>query len=174
LIEGRLDCVIARLSTQSLRDSKYEKELQFWPLDGGQLCLVVRPSHPLAKRRRISIEDLAGEQWALGVGKGQGREIVDRVFLDAGLRPPQPTIECRPQFANLAFAAKMRLVTVATRADALAGQEAGLLHILPIDISLKLAPIAFVCRKAAANDKWLVQLREAVSGAPQGINLARS
>ena len=172
LIEGSLDCAIARLSTRSL-DSKREKELQFWPLDGGQLCLVVGRSHPLAKRKRIALEDLVGEQWALGVRNGQGREIIDRFFLDAGLRPPRPMIECRPQFANLAFAAKMHLVTVATRADALPAQEAGWLHVLPIDISLKLAPIAFVCRRAGANDKWLVQLREAVSAAARSIKPAQ-
>jgi DNA-binding transcriptional LysR family regulator len=173
LSEGSLDCAIARLSTRSLRDSKSEKELQFWPLDAGQLCLVVSRSHPLAKRKQIALEDLADEHWALGVRNGQGREIIDRIFLDAGLRPPQPTIECRPQFANLAFAAKMPLVTVATRADALSAQEAGLLHILPIDISQKLAPIAFVCRKAAANDRWLVQLRDAVSDAARHIKPAK-
>lgn len=172
LIEGSLDCAIARLSTRSLRDSKREKELQFWPLDGGQLCLVVGRSHPLAKRKRIALEDLVGEQWALGVRHGQGREIINRFFLDAGLPPPEPMIECRPQFANLAFAAKMDLVTVATRADALPAQQAGLLHVLPIDISLKLAPIAFVCRRAGASDKWLVQLREAVSEAARSIKPA--
>ncbi len=172
LKEGELDCAIARLSTRSLRDSTHEKELQFWPLDGGQLCLVVNRSHPLANRKQIKVGDLADQQWALGVSEGQGREIVSRIFLDAGLRAPQPVIECRPQFANLAFAAKLPLVTVATRADALAGQQTGTLHILPIDISHKLAPIAFICRKAAATDKLLVQLREAVSEVARGITHA--
>lgn len=169
LMEGSLDCAIARLSTRALRDSKCDKDLQFWPLGGGQLCLVVGCSHPLAKRKRIAIEDLIEEQWALGIRSGQGREIMERVFLEAGLRPPQPMIECRPQFANLAFAAQIPLIAVATRVDALAWQEAGLLHVLPIDISEKISPIAFVCRKATANNKWLVQLREIVGDVARDI-----
>lgn len=163
VVQGKLDCAIARLSTLTLRDSKTESDLQFWPLYEGKLCLVVKKSHPLSKRKRVSIHDLVSEQWALGISEGQGREIIDRIFIDAGLRPPRPVIECRPQYANLAFVVKLPLVAVATHADAIAGQQAGLLHILPIDISQKIAPVAFVCRKSTANDKWLMLLRDAVT-----------
>ena len=165
LLEGNLDCVVARHSTRAIRDATSAGELQFWPLGDGRLCLVVGHAHPLAHRRRIKVRDLAGEKWALGTREGQGRDIINRLFLDAGLQPPQPVIECRPQFANLAFAARMPLITVATRADAQAGVRAGLLHILPIDISQKLAPISFVCRKAASKEKWLVQLHQAMKAA---------
>jgi DNA-binding transcriptional LysR family regulator len=175
VIQGKLDCAIARLSTLTLRDSKNDSDLQFWPLYGGKLCLVVNKSHPLSKRKRVNIHDLANEQWALGISEGQGREIIDRVFIDAGLRPPRPVIECRPQYANLAFIAKLPLVAVATHADAIAGQQAGLLHILPIDISQKIAPVAFVCRKSTANDNWLMLLRGAVTMAAQApVNLSSS
>lgn len=169
VIEGKLDCAIARPSTGAIRDSKNQSDIQFWPLGGGKLCLVVNKSHPLSKRKRLSIKDLVDEQWALGVNEGQGREIINRVFLDAGLQPPSPVIECRPQFANLAFVAKLPLVAVATQADAIAGQRAGLLHILPIDISQKLAPISFVCRKSSMEDKWLLLLRSAVTMAAKNL-----
>lgn len=165
LLEGNLDCVVARHSTRAIREASGSGELQFWPLGGGRLCLVVGRAHPLAHRRRIKVGDLAGAKWALGTGEGQGRDIINRLFLDAGLQPPQPVIECRPQGANLVFAASMPLVTVATRADALSGVSAGLLHILPIDITQKLAPISFVCRTAARTDKWLVQLHLAMKAA---------
>lgn len=72
-------------------------------------------------------------------------------------------LECRPQFANLAFVAKMRLVTVATRSDALAAHEAGTIHILPIELPVESAPVAFICRKASADDVWVRRAREAVS-----------
>lgn len=162
VIEGTLDCAIARTSTPSARNPRGDDHIQFWPLGGGELCLVVNKSHPLASRKRIRIEDLAKERWALGVSEGQGRDIINRVFLDAGIRPPRPLIQCRPQFANLAFVTAMPLIAVATRADAYAGERSGLLHILPIDISQKLAPISFVCGKSAANDPWILQLRDAL------------
>jgi DNA-binding transcriptional LysR family regulator len=165
LLAGDLDCTVGRLSTHMPRAA----ELRFWPLSGGELCLVVGRSHPLAKRKRIALADLAAEAWALGGTTGEARKIVDQLFIRAGLPPPEPILECRPQFANLAFVAKMQLLTVATRSDALAAQHAGTIHILPIELPVESAPVAFICRKASAGDVWLTRLREAVSLAPGHI-----
>lgn len=165
LLAGDLDCTIGRLSTNMPRAA----DLQFWPLYGGELCLVVGRSHPLAKRRRLAVEELVAEAWALGGKTGDARKIVDQLFIGAGLPPPEPVVECRPQFASLAFAAKMQLVTVATRSDALAAQHAGTIHILPIELPVETAPVAFICRKASAGDVWLTRLREAVSLDPGRI-----
>jgi DNA-binding transcriptional LysR family regulator len=165
LLAGDLDCTIGRLSSNMPRAA----DLQFWPLSGGELCLVVGRSHPLAKRKRLALEDLATQAWALGGMTGEARRIVDQLFMRAGLRPPEPVLECRPQFANIAFVATMQLVTVATRSDALAAQHAGTVHILPIELPVESAPVAFICRKASAGDVWLARLREAVSLAPGRI-----
>ncbi|MEA3157899.1 MAG: hypothetical protein QOK44_5488 [Betaproteobacteria bacterium] len=162
LLAGDLDCTIGRLSMSSPRDSVLS-ELRVWPLYGGELCLVVGRSHPLAKRKHVTLHDLAGEAWALGDTTGQARMLLDRLFIRAELPPPRPVLECRPQFANLAFVASMQLVTVATRSDALAAHEAGTIHILPIELPVESTPVAFICRKASADDVWLTRVREAVS-----------
>jgi len=159
LLAGELDCIIGRLSSSTPRAA----DLSFWPLYGGELCLVVGRSHPLARRKRIVLQDLAVEAWALGGTAGQARTIVDQLFIRAGLRPPVPVLECRPQFANLAFVASMQLVTVATRSDALVAQRAGTIHILPIELPVEYPPVAFICRNASKEDVWLTRLREAVS-----------
>ena len=152
LVDGKLDCVIARLSTKSIWSSRRAEDLEFWPWAGGELCVVAGSSHPLARRKRLSIEDLATARWALGMEGGQGREALNRLFIDAGLLPPRPFIECRPQSANLALIAKMPLVSIATRVDALAGQKADLLRILPIDIAIQTAPLAFICKKSVRDE----------------------
>lgn len=162
LLAGDLDCTIGRLSTNA-RHAAALAELRFWPLSGGELCLVVGRSHPLARRKRLTLQDLAGEAWALGGTTGQARKLLDQLFISAELPPPQPILECRPQFANLAFVANMQLVTVATRSDALAAQEAGTVHILPIELPVESAPVAFICRNVSADDVWLTRVREAVS-----------
>jgi DNA-binding transcriptional LysR family regulator len=165
LLAGDLDGVIGRLSTGIPRAA----ELDFRPLYGGELCLVVGRSHPLARRKQVALQDLAAEAWALGGTAGQARTIIDQLFIRAGLQPPVPVLECRPQFANVAFVARMQLVTVATRSDALVAQRAGTIHILPVELPVEYAPVAFICRKASAGDVWLARLREAVSLAAGNI-----
>jgi DNA-binding transcriptional LysR family regulator len=162
LLAGDLDCTIGRLSMNA-RHAAVLAELRFWTLYGGELCLVVGRSHPLARRKRLTLQDLAGEAWALGGTTGQARKLLDQLFISAQLPPPQPILECRPQFANLAFVAKMQLVTVATRSDALAAQEVDMIRILPIELPVESAPVAFICRKVSADDVWLTRAREAVS-----------
>jgi DNA-binding transcriptional LysR family regulator len=164
LLAGDIDCTIGRLSANTPRAA----ELRLWPLYGGELCLVVGSSHPLARRKRLTLQDLAGEAWALGGRTGQARTILDQLFVRADLPPPRPVLECRPQFANLAFVAKMQLVTIATRDEALVAQEAGTIHILPIELPVESAPVAFICRKASADDVWLARTREALSLAKKG------
>lgn len=158
LLAGELDCTVGRL-TAGIRHSD---ELSFWPMRGGELCLLVGRSHPLAARKRVTLRDLTDEAWALGTGPGQAREIVEQLFIAEGLPPPVPVLECRPQFANVTFAGKMQLVTVATRRDALVAQDAGTVHILPIDLPVEYAPVAFICRKVFADDPALKRLRQAV------------
>jgi len=158
LLRGELDCIIGRLTAGTPRAA----ELAMWPLYGGELCFVVGRAHPLAKRKRVSLEDLTKEEWALGGTTGAARKIIEETFMAAGLRPPAPVLECRPQFANLAFAASMQLVTVATRSDAVAAERAGTVAILPVELPVEYPPVAFMCRNDAREDPWLRDLREAV------------
>lgn len=55
LLSGELDCVIG--PARVIAPDKL-RELQFWPLYQNELCLVVAPSHRLARRKRVSISDL--------------------------------------------------------------------------------------------------------------------
>lgn len=158
LLGGELDCIIGRLSSGTPRAD----ELALWPLYGGELCVVAGRTHPLARRKRLTLQDLAQEGWALGGNAGAARRIVEQTFIAAGLRAPTPVLECRPQFANLAFAASMRLVTVATRSDALVAQRAGTISILPIELP-EYSPVAFMCRSGARENAWLTRLREALT-----------
>ncbi len=161
LLRGELDCIIGRLAS----GTPHAAELGMWPLYGGELCLVVGREHPLAKRKRVTLEDLTTQGWALGSTTGAARRIVEETFMASGLRLPEPVLECRPQFANLAFAAGMQLVTVATRSDALAAERAGTAAILPVELPVGYPPVAFLCRNDARDDVWLERLREAVTAA---------
>jgi DNA-binding transcriptional LysR family regulator len=163
LLTGGLDCVIG--PTRGLRPAQL-RELRFWPLYQSDLCLVVRSSHPLARRKQVSLTDLAGEPWALGAAGGYAREMIDQVFVRAGLHPPEPVLECRPHLLNMHFVNQMPFVTVATRADAIAAQKAGIVRILPIELVLDFGPVSLICRKTSSEDTWITRFcEEAIASA---------
>jgi DNA-binding transcriptional LysR family regulator len=170
LLRGKLDCVLG--PTGSLNPAQL-RALQFWPLYQSDLCLVVNPSHPLARRKRVSIMDLATEQWVLGARGGQAREVVEQAFVRAGLHPPEPVVECRPHFLNMHFVSHMSSVTVAGRADAIAAEKAGIVRILPLQIPLDYGPISLISRKGSSEDRWLTRFREEAIASIKGPRQAR-
>jgi DNA-binding transcriptional LysR family regulator len=72
------------------------------PLDGGfaaeqlfrdQNAFVAPPTHPLARRRRLTLADLAGSEW-LGIGPfGRNRYELNQMFSMAQLVPPAHVLE---------------------------------------------------------------------------------
>jgi DNA-binding transcriptional LysR family regulator len=69
------------------------EDLQSLPLIEDDLILVVREDHPLLRRRRLRLQDLADAQWLLpGPGVAARRTIEGR-FAKAGLPPPRVAIE---------------------------------------------------------------------------------
>ncbi|MGZ5174150.1 MAG: LysR family transcriptional regulator [Burkholderiales bacterium] len=157
LLTGKLDCVLG--PTRSLSPAQL-MALQFWPLYQSDLCLVVNPSHRLARRKHVSIRDLASEQWVLGAHGGQARDVVDQAFARAGLHPPEPVVECRPHFLNMHFVSQMSSVTVAGRADAIEAEKAGMIRILPLQTPLDYGAISLIARKGSSEDRWLARFRE--------------
>jgi DNA-binding transcriptional LysR family regulator len=161
---GELDGVIGRLPELDLEEAA-GSDFSAWPIYSGELCVVAGSAHPLARRRRVTLEQLVGQDWALGVADGQSRRLLSQAFMQAGLPVPQPVVECRPFIANMALVARSTLVTVATLAEAQRGQREGSLRILPIDLKLRAPAIMFLCRKSAVGNLALSAVRNAVSDA---------
>jgi DNA-binding transcriptional LysR family regulator len=58
------------------------------------MCVVASRTHPLAKRRKISWNQLAEQQWILPPRGSLLRRAVIAASLTEGITPPQPCIEC--------------------------------------------------------------------------------
>src|SRR5207247_8680167 len=52
-----------------------------------ELLLVTMPGHPLAKRRKIAPQDLAGEPFVLFEAGSNTRRVIDRFFLAENIEP---------------------------------------------------------------------------------------
>ena len=88
LLESRHDLVIARVGDASL-----VPELRFEPLVPEEFCVVARPRHPLAGRRRLSLADIAAQPWVLPPAGADLRQRLDALWLQNGLPPPTSAFE---------------------------------------------------------------------------------
>lgn len=69
------------------------EDLRSLPLIDDDLCLVVRENHPLLRKRRLRLQDLAEAEWLLpGPGVAARRSLEGR-FAEAGLPPPRVAVE---------------------------------------------------------------------------------
>jgi DNA-binding transcriptional LysR family regulator len=57
------------------------------PVMREELLLVLPPSHPLAKRRRITPADLVNQSWVLFERGSSTRRVIDGMFESQGIRP---------------------------------------------------------------------------------------
>jgi DNA-binding transcriptional LysR family regulator len=58
--------------------------------------VVVRAAHPLAKQKKVTLEDLVAAQWILPVAGTIPRITYDNSFLRRGVAPPEPLFEVQP------------------------------------------------------------------------------
>ena len=86
LREGAYDIIIAGLPEYSQRDLVQQHLLN------DEFVVVVSASHPLARKKNVSIADLAGHPWALSGPETLAPQYVERAFADHGLSPPAPVM----------------------------------------------------------------------------------
>lgn len=71
--------------------------------------------HPLAKRRRLAMADLADELWTLSVPSVLNVQYLHRTLQASGLPPPRVAIEARPLRLRLQICASTRLLSFNAR-----------------------------------------------------------
>jgi DNA-binding transcriptional LysR family regulator len=85
--EGALDLALSTFPGRRAAGLSYE------PVAEDELVVVSRRGHPLARRGRVSIVDLAGEGWALPGPGVLSRLALEELFGKAGLPLPRAVIE---------------------------------------------------------------------------------
>jgi DNA-binding transcriptional LysR family regulator len=64
-----------------------EPEFEYVPVMREELLLVTHPSHPLARRKRISSADLVGQRFVLFEAGSNSRRVIDEFFLQERVAP---------------------------------------------------------------------------------------
>ncbi len=80
LMEARFDLVIARV-----RDASLEPDLFFEPLVDEPIGVFARPGHPLARRRTLTLQDVAAYPWIMPPRETDLRARLDALCAQNGL-----------------------------------------------------------------------------------------
>jgi len=138
-----LDVLVIRLDERALA-AQHPME----PLFDDPHCVVARPGHPLARRKRIGWRDAAPYPWILPPAGTPLRHAIDATFAGAGLAPPAPWLESASPTANLGLLRTTDCLGVYSLAAGLAHQEPGLLRALPLPLAYGMDPVGLVWRDA--------------------------
>ncbi|MCW9033003.1 MAG: LysR family transcriptional regulator [Rhodospirillales bacterium] len=93
LEQGELDAVMALFPPNPLnRDLCYE------PLIASDFRTICRAEHPLAKKKKTTLQDLADHEWVLFDRPQAAKILHAQIFTDADIPAPRPVIETSSVF----------------------------------------------------------------------------
>jgi DNA-binding transcriptional LysR family regulator len=141
LLVGDLDMVLGRLPEEGRSRALVYEEFYAEPI-----CVVTRRGHPLARKRRLSLRDLANEAWLLPLAETALRRQIERAFVEAGAPLPRNVIESVSILTNRALLRKTDCIGVMPYHVALDDVEQGLLAILPVKLKSIESPVGAILR----------------------------
>jgi len=169
LMRGELDCIIGRVGMPWAK-SPDEAQIEQLKLYDEYRCLVCRPGHALAMRRRVDLATLAEHRWVLQPVPSSTRLVFDELFLERGMVPPAPTVESVSAHSNMEIVATTNLLGIAPWAVARPYIATDRLHALTPETVLARIPISLIWRRASDGDPLLAQLRRALVAAGAARN----
>ncbi|MGH8132806.1 MAG: LysR substrate-binding domain-containing protein [Steroidobacteraceae bacterium] len=141
LLVGDLDMVLGRLPEEGRSRALVYEEFYAEPI-----CVVTRRGHPLSRKRRLALRELANEAWLLPLPQTALRRQIERAFVDAGAPLPRNIIESVSILTNRALLRKSDCIGVMPYHVALDDVKDGLLAILPVKLKSIESPVGVILR----------------------------
>ncbi len=126
LLHGELDVIVGALRHPG-PSSEIEQELLF----RDELNIVVRPQHPLARSREVTVEELRRLNWIAPRENTPAREAFTDFFLRQGAEPPDDVIECSSLVAIRGLLLESERAALLPARQVEIEVEAGLLAVSP-------------------------------------------
>jgi DNA-binding transcriptional LysR family regulator len=128
--------------------SEHEPDLRSETLLRDRIEVVVAPTHPLARRRKIALTDLVEERWALAPVESYLGGLVQRAFHSQSLSMPQavvwtPSIQLRFELMETGG-----FITVASHSMVTHPTRRGRVKTLPVAFGDDAGPMAAITLKA--------------------------
>jgi DNA-binding transcriptional LysR family regulator len=109
LLDGELDLIV-----NVLRETPYEGTVHERLFDD-EVVVCASPSHRLARRRSLSMAEVAEERWAIATPGHIVRQALEQAFRENGLPPPEVAFETRSAEARLHVLTHSPLLGLASR-----------------------------------------------------------
>ncbi|CAN1565684.1 LysR Transcriptional regulator [Burkholderiaceae bacterium] len=167
LFEGKLDCVIGRLSGAAMPSMHNTDELIFFPLYSENICIVEGTKE--AKKRKNTFEDLAKRDWVLPRADSSLRQQLTDSFLRRGLMLPEPVIETTNYFQSLTMLSGSNLCSVIPQSAADMHVKLGNIRVIDIPNDLKPMPVSFILRTSAKDNTQVSKFRRIFTDLSTGI-----
>jgi DNA-binding transcriptional LysR family regulator len=162
LLSGQLDIAVGRIL-----DPETAADLDFEPLAEEPHSLIARPQHPLAKRRKLSMDDIAAQTWILPPTESILRKRLEAMFLQRGLSLPGKIVETTSLPMTTSLLRNTDMLAALPEVVVRPFCDAGLLCILPIDLGVQMDSFGIITRRghrlARGAAETLLALREAAA-----------
>ncbi|RZI92185.1 MAG: hypothetical protein EOP39_32425 [Rubrivivax sp.] len=163
---GEVDCVVGRFSGELL-DSEAVRGLRVERLYDETLAIICSVGHALARRRKVSWDDLAAAQWVLPPPELATRQLLNTEFIRAGVTPPRPLLESSSFATSVSLAHELGTLAVVPLDAARLAQQHGLVQVLRTPLSSFSAPISIVQRPSSLQGHVYADFLAAVRSAAQ-------
>jgi DNA-binding transcriptional LysR family regulator len=143
LIEARrVDLAVGRFF-ETQRHALFDYE----HLGEEDLCLVVRPEHPLARRRKLTIAELGDERWIMHAATNPARQILEAEFGKAGIALPSDVIETNSILTALQILERCNAVAMLSQSLVRDHVSRGLLRRLPVTMEARIGGFGLLTRR---------------------------
>jgi DNA-binding transcriptional LysR family regulator len=136
---GELDVFVGRLEPGYAAHDLDTEALYEEPM-----AIVVRPDHPLARKRTLTWRDLDGFPCVMPPPHASLRVKLDKVFVGNGLRPPGDLIETASFLALLTFVRQRAAIGFMAQSVARRFAREGLVKALPLKVPVDLPPVGLI------------------------------
>ncbi|GAA4342490.1 LysR substrate-binding domain-containing protein [Pigmentiphaga soli] len=166
LRRGALDLIVGRLANRHAADDLAEE-----PLFEGSSTVVAAIGHPLAGRRRLAWEDLAGYPWVLPPMGSLPREPLETAFQYHGLNMPSNYVETLSVHVIVGYLGSTDAIGILSRVVARHYADLGQLAILPLELPNPLRPIGLTWSRHRALSPATKQFMDCLRDSAAGLRL---
>ena len=163
LRRGTLDMVVGRLVPSALAG-----DLEDETLDRGEIAIVVARQHPLAKKRKLRWEDLAGYPWSMPPVGSLQREPLENALQENGCSLPADSIETLSVHVVTGYLRASNAIGTLSRVAAQPYIETGVLVQLPLALPDPQRPIGVMWSRHKPASPSAQALRDCLRKAARG------
>lgn len=142
LERGDVDLVLGRPT-----EGRFEDALEIVPLLGEDQVVVVRAGHPLLKKRKLGLPDLAALAWVLQPPGSPQRNRFESALRDAGVHARLDITETASTVAATVLLEASDMAAIMPASLAAHYGRLGVLKVLPMRLPLQVPPIHLITRR---------------------------